>query len=616
MFLSLPALVDNLLHVDDRVLDLIEIAAYVFIADRLTPRGRTDSVVYESWARSFEFHIRVRDFNFWTDPTVGEKLSQLLVFLTGDRSYSFTFQPGHSTPAASLFDAAGVSLGPDPKAAVMLFSGGIDSLAGAADTLFSTGQTAVLVSHRTQTRILKTQRSVAGYLRDRFPDRVKLYEFQTSLHGTIAPEETQRSRAFLYCSIGYALCSVIRKNTLNVFENGITSLNLPKRGDLIAARASRTTHPQTIHLLSRFFAAVAGSAFQVVNPYQWKTKTEVVARLAAHNIQDILSSSVSCGRGRTTPAHGTHCGVCSQCIDRRMAIFAAGLAKWDDQTGIYNVDVVRDPLREVSTRAAIVDYIRQAQFFAKSDVQSFRAKYASELIDSLPFLSIEQEEDGLAAIHDLAQRHGEQVADAIRTLRKLEDPLEPPAEDSLFKILDLKPYLQPTVDVAALARELESVKPGKEDAYRFQGAAQRILEALFSPDLVEPHSQAKSEDGTEIIDVTFHNVAEHGFWHDIKLLQNNTIVIFELKNMKKLSSPEFAQILSRLNDRRGNLGFVVARECGKSDEKRTFKYLRDQGKVILVLYDEDLKAMLKSLELGQSPTQHVSSIYRSVMETA
>jgi hypothetical protein len=299
-----------------------------------------------------------------------------------------------------------------------------------------------------------------------------------------------------------------------------------------------------------------------------------------------------------------------------MALFAAGLSKWDDQTGIYHFDFVREPLTEPSSRGAVIDYIRQAQFFSKSDPDVFRATFANELIDTLPFLDIADEEDSYDAIRNLAQRHGEQVADAIRMLRKIEDPYTAPAQDSLFGILDLKPYLKPSIDVASLVSQLDSVKPGRKDAYIFQSVAQRILEALFSPELVDPHPQAKTEDDLEVIDITFYNIAEHGFWHDVKLMHKNSIVVFEMKNMEELANPEFAQILSRLNDRRGNLGFLVARRLNEKDTKRTFRILRDQDKVVLVLCDEDLKEMLKLLELGQPTTQYVASMYRTVMETA
>jgi hypothetical protein len=62
--LSLPDFVRDVYHLPDRLLDLLEIAAYVFSADRLIRRGERDDVEYHAWARSFEFRIRVRDHAF------------------------------------------------------------------------------------------------------------------------------------------------------------------------------------------------------------------------------------------------------------------------------------------------------------------------------------------------------------------------------------------------------------------------------------------------------------------------------------------------------------------------------------------------------------------------
>src|ERR1700730_6499580 len=133
--IGLPLFVDQLAHVPSRLLDLLEIAAYVYCADRWTDRGAKDSVEYHAWSRAFHFHIKVRDFVFWSQPSVAKKLNAALSFLSGDREFSFEFESGHDTPPASLFDIAGVSLGDLTNTRIILFSGGLDSLSGALDVL-------------------------------------------------------------------------------------------------------------------------------------------------------------------------------------------------------------------------------------------------------------------------------------------------------------------------------------------------------------------------------------------------------------------------------------------------------------------------------------------------
>ena len=63
--LKLPNFVEQIYHLPDRILDLLEIAAYVFAADRWVPRGRKDAVEFHAWMRSIHFIIRVRESKFW-----------------------------------------------------------------------------------------------------------------------------------------------------------------------------------------------------------------------------------------------------------------------------------------------------------------------------------------------------------------------------------------------------------------------------------------------------------------------------------------------------------------------------------------------------------------------
>jgi hypothetical protein len=148
--------VQNVYHLPERTLDLLEIAAYVFAADRLVSRGPREAVEYHSWARSFEFHIKVRDHGFWSLPAVTDSLSRALHFMTGDAEFAFFFEPGHKTDATNLFDHEGFSVQTPQPIRVTLFSGGLDSLCGALDILQSSQDKVVLVSHRSQSGTTRT----------------------------------------------------------------------------------------------------------------------------------------------------------------------------------------------------------------------------------------------------------------------------------------------------------------------------------------------------------------------------------------------------------------------------------------------------------------------------
>ena len=159
--IGLDKTVQNVFRLPDRVQDLVELAGYVYCADRLVGRGARNSVEYHSWARSFHFVVRVRDHDFWQQSSVSESLANALKFMTGDREYRFEFQPGHSTNPTSLFDTEefhGVQL---VKPTVVLFSGGLDSLAGTIELLETTQDRVYLVSHQSQPGTMRTQNRLA-----------------------------------------------------------------------------------------------------------------------------------------------------------------------------------------------------------------------------------------------------------------------------------------------------------------------------------------------------------------------------------------------------------------------------------------------------------------------
>jgi hypothetical protein len=241
--LGLPDFIRRVNYIPDRILDLLEIAAYIYSGDRLVSRGQKDDVEYHSWARHFHYVIKVRDYDFWNQARIKTLLSEALVFLSGDASYSFTFEAGHSTSRVDLFDKEEFQLQAAPDTQVLLFSGGLDSLTGALERLEASTGYVYLVSHQSQTGVARTQNQLYQALSARFPQRVKHYKFRCSLRQVKAREETQRTRSFLYNSIAFALTNTLRLNEFYIHENGITGINFARRQDGINARASRTTHP-------------------------------------------------------------------------------------------------------------------------------------------------------------------------------------------------------------------------------------------------------------------------------------------------------------------------------------------------------------------------------------
>ena len=444
--ITLPQFVQDVYHVSDRVLDLLEIASYVFAADRRIYRGEKDSVEYHSWSRVLHFYIRVRDYEFWSSPSVKACLSELLMFMTGDSLISFTFEPGHSTPPTGLFDHPEFSIDRDPSPPrVTLFSGGLDSLCGVIDLLTESNDKVMLVSHESRPSTVHTQRALLEALQGQFPGRVSRYAFGCTLSQGRASDETQRSRSFLYTAIAYAIASVHKENSFNVYENGVTSINLPRREDLMNARASRTTHPQTMSRLASLYSLIGEKPFCISLPYLNLSKADVIARLYSKS-PGLIPSSVSCTKTFNLTGEASHCGYCIQCIDRRIAGWAAG-AEDRDHRGLYDHDIISDPIDDPEARTTLVDYVRQAKKFADQSLDAFAEEYLSDLGDLLDYvLEGSSDSDKTRTIWSLLRRHGTNVKDALTRMRTLHDDVYSSIpKTSLLGMISEREHLKPEV---------------------------------------------------------------------------------------------------------------------------------------------------------------------------
>ena len=460
--LGLPDFVRSVNYLPDRCLDLLEIAAYVFAADRLTSRGSRKAVEYQSWSRNLHFIVKVRDHEFWSQPSVCEALEAALRFATGDEGYQFRFQAGHVTPPADLFDREDFSTEHDGDLSVMLFSGGIDSLAGAVQRLEETSGNVCLVSHLSQVGTIRTQRALASALREDYRGRVSPYQFKTHLQGVGRIEETQRSRPFLYGSIAFALATAFGRDRFYIYENGVTSLNFARRDDLLNARASRTTHPQTVGRLAHLFSIIGERTFSIETPFIWYTKADVVEYLKDSGHGHLLPSSVSCSHTYNSGPNATHCGECFQCLDRRIGVYGADADGLDNES-LYATNIITSSIPSTEGKTTAVDYLRQAVNFSNGNQSYFYKQTLDELQMLLGWVPGYEDEDELVdKIWALCSRHGMHVARALRRMRGLhEGVFSPLASDSLLKVISDREFLKAPIErlVTSIENRLESALP-------------------------------------------------------------------------------------------------------------------------------------------------------------
>jgi len=398
------------------VKDLMILAALVYAADQSCKRTGKKSFDYgDEWRRTFRFEVAVREPDFWNQDEVISLLCETLYFLTDDH-YEFAFTKWKDPPEfTGYLDFRRGSPVPNPAERVMLFSGGLDSLAGAVDEVLVHGRRVAMVSHKPVDHLAVKQRALVAEITKRAndPNLSPLhYPVKANKAGELSHEYSQRSRSFLYASMAAAVAHMFGLDRIYFYENGVFSVNLPLCGQEIGGRATRTTHPQSLDGFRRIFTSVFGREFFVENDFFWLTKQDVLDKLKAAGHVDLAKTSLSCTHTRNFTLAQPHCGLCSQCISRRVAAMGAGYGENDPSTG-YRQNVLTAPRKKDEERILAERFIGVARRVeAMTDFRQFHQAFAGELSRVTPFLRLSAQ-DAVARLFEVHHRHAQQVAQTI-----------------------------------------------------------------------------------------------------------------------------------------------------------------------------------------------------------
>lgn len=432
-----------------RLLDFIEIASYVYAADAATRRDGawTDDYTTESWGRDFRFVIPVRDAAFWKSPLVKQALVDALNTLSDD-FYAFDFRALKSKENKQGYFV----FGPDAKwpfdkvPRVLMFSGGLDSLAGALES-GSRGEKLVLVSHRPVTTLDSRQKRLFQKLQDTLTVPMVRIPVWVNKEKKLGREHTQRTRSFLFAALGTIVAESLDAGGVRFFENGIVSVNLAVSDEVLRARASRTTNPYALLLLEKLCRLVVGRDFVVDNPYALLTKKEVVLKLKELGKEDFVPYTCSCAHtGMFHSSTQWHCGGCSQCIDRRFAVIAAGLESMDPEHD-YLTDVFTGPRKENYEQNMAVNYVKHGLDLDQMGENEMVAQFSTQFSRAVRGQPRPSEfAEKLVAMH---KRHGETVRVVLQKqlqkhVNRFVDTSNALPESSMLSLVTGRKHLEPS----------------------------------------------------------------------------------------------------------------------------------------------------------------------------
>lgn len=411
--LRIERLTENIVAgLPDRAFDLLEVAALVYGVDAAVRRGGSaDQQMGNKWHRSFIVEMPVRDSAFWAQDEVSRSLEEMLFFLSGDRiKFQFLAKDEPEVERSRFFKFDRDSAWQATR--VLMFSGGLDSLSGALEEIVDHGQHVALVSHFSASKIAPVQRDLQRSLRDKFGQEVcRHVPVQVQMTKRGLKEGTHRARSFLFATLGAITAQAFRLNRVSFHENGVVSLNLPPVGNVLGTRATRTTHPQTLTRFTELMSKVFDTGMRIDNPFFWRTKQDVVEGVARLGMASKIADTRSCADVHNQTKQYPHCGRCSQCIDRRFAVLAAGLQGVDPEEA-YRVPLMEGARDGVIDREIALSYVRNAIAYENMRPEDLEQIFPA-VLDAVDHLD-QPASTALEMVAKLLKRHGSGVAGVIR----------------------------------------------------------------------------------------------------------------------------------------------------------------------------------------------------------
>ena len=156
----------------------------------------------------------------------------------------------------------------------------------------------------------------------------------------------------------------------------------------------------------------------------------------------MIKHTVSCTRVYDITKLHTHCGCCSQCLDRRFAILAANAAD-HDPVEMYKVELLAGPRDEADDQTIAESYVRTALELRELGDLAFFGRFGGETSRVLTcFPSLSADEVG-RRVFDLHQRHARAIGDVLKS------GVERHSEELVNRSLPMSSLLMMTVSPGA-----------------------------------------------------------------------------------------------------------------------------------------------------------------------
>lgn len=310
--------------------DLFNLASGIYGTDLAVKREER-----EHYIRTIELSVEVVNLHLFE--RVRNDIERALFVVSKD-NWKIRFLQKEGTPVTSF-------QWQKREGAVLLFSGGIDSMCAASEFV-KEGKELVLVSHNSHSNHMvdACQNNVHDAIEKHYKTQIRhvhIKVYGRNQNGYVFPkdesrENTQRTRSFLFLTLA---ALVTRKCDFNkilfMAENGQFAIHLPLNSARVGPFSTHTADPEFVARVQKIFQTLLGNPdFEIHNPFLYKTKAEVFA-LLPDKLKKEAKASASCWM---ISRLSKHCGYCVPCISRRIALEYNKISFKEYETDLFRTD--------------------------------------------------------------------------------------------------------------------------------------------------------------------------------------------------------------------------------------------------------------------------------------
>lgn len=391
--------------------DIVRIAQGIHLADRSIRRN----LVLGKRVRRIDVTMDVRNPDHWTRHAPA--LERIISFVSADE-WSLRFTRAGRGPKPSRRPLSRPRL---REGVVALFSGGLDSLCGAA-LRAEDGSPTCFVTHsppgtkRVQellSGVWKAKESRTSYERASF--MLRPLRRDEDGRRCYFPETTRRSRPLYFLLLAVATARQLGIRRVQMSENGALAMNLPFRADAHGGTIARQAHCWMLTKTAEWLDAAVPMRrpWDIFNPFEMMTKGEACRLLGSAS--QLTRKTESCeyvrqqaGRIRNWKAahprlarklgNGPQCGACLPCIIRRSALMAAGIEDPDGDYFFYApalLERARSASNRVGSQPPLEDNLTTHPFYLARFVDSVASSKPAEFMERyLPELRLLRSSSG------------------------------------------------------------------------------------------------------------------------------------------------------------------------------------------------------------------------------